>query len=69
MENLEQAKEMLFGAVDEVNTIIKYTDILNTLTDSQDIAELREIISDELNHIERFVLAYVRLSGISIAEE
>ena len=68
-ENLEQAKALMRVVIDESETVVKYTEILQALTDENAKAQLREIISDELNHIERATLEYARLSGIGIAEE
>ena len=43
--------------------------LLGDMTDIQAQADMREIISDELNHIERFMNVFVEASGIAPAEE
>ena len=68
-QTIMQAQSAMRGVVDEAETVIKYTEILAKLTDENDKAELREIISDELNHLERFTVLYAKLTGIEIAED
>ncbi len=68
-KGIEQALSMMQGALDEASTILTYTRIYQTLSDANAIAEMKEIISDELNHIERFVVSYAKLIGIEIAED
>lgn len=68
-ENLDKAITAMQGAEDETATIVKYTGMLKTLNTAEEIAEMKEIISDELNHIVRFIEMYVKLSGIEIAED
>ena len=68
-QTIMQAQSAMRGVVDAAETVIKYTEILAQLTDENDKAELREIISDELNHLERFTVLYAKLTGIEIAED
>ena len=63
------AMAALVGAMDEVETVKKYMALLGDMTDIQAQADMREIISDELNHIERFMNVFVEASGIAPAEE
>jgi len=63
------AMAALDGAMDEVETVKKYMALLGDMTDIQAQADMREIISDELNHIERFMNVFVEASGIAPAEE
>ncbi len=68
-EDLDKAISAMQGAVDETETIVKYTEMLKVLNTPDEIAEMKEIISDELNHIVRFINMYVNLTGIEIAED
>ena len=63
------AMAALDGAMDEGETVKKYMALLGDMTDIQAPADMREIISDELNHIERFMNVFVEASGIAPAEE
>ena len=68
-EDLDKAIAVMRGAVDETETIVKYTELLKVVNTPDEIAEVTEIISDELNHIVRFINMYVNLTGIEIAED
>ena len=63
------AMSALDVSMDEVETVKKYMALLGDMTDIQAQADMREIISDELNHIERFMNVFVEASGIAPAEE
>lgn len=59
-------------AADEATTIAQYTENLAALDaagETDRAAQLREVLSDELNHIARFVEGYVALTGIEISED
>ncbi len=68
-EDLDKAIAVMRGAVDETETIVKYTELLKVVNTPDEVAEVKEIISDELNHIARFINMYVNLTGIEIAED
>lgn len=73
MENLEIAKLAMDGMKDEADTVIKYTEMLKSFTElgasEEVIAQLKEIISDELNHIQNFGAIYTVYSGINPSED
>lgn len=56
------------GLVDEANTVITYTQSLKALSeknvDAEKLNRFKEIIADELNHIEKFGSMYSDLSAI-----
>lgn len=58
------ALDAMQSASEEADTIKKYTERMYRAVSEEDKAQYREIISDELNHIERFAEIYVRLTGI-----
>lgn len=68
----EIARMIAEDAADEASTIAKYTVTLGELIaegKEEDAANLREIISDELNHLAKFAGMYVSLTGIEVSEE
>ena len=73
-DKLEAAAIAMSGVADEAKTIEKYTrdlqNLLELMPEAEEIyKQYREIISDELNHIERFCEIYVNLTGIAFAED
>lgn len=66
---LAEAMAALEGALDEVETVKKYMALLADMTDNQAQADMREIIADELEHVERFMNIFVEASGISPSED
>lgn len=52
---------------DEANATRKYMQLLAYMTDQDDIDEINEIISDELNHAERLAKIVRKYSGIKPA--
>lgn len=66
---LAEAMAALEGTLDEVETVKKYMALLADMTDNQAQADMREIIADELEHIERFMNIFVEASGISPSED
>lgn len=66
---LAEAMAALEGTLDEVETVKKYMALLADMTDNQAQADMREIIADELEHVERFMNIFVEASGISPSED
>ena len=66
---LAEAMAALEGTLDEVETVKKYMALLADMTDNQAQADMREIIADELEHVERFMNIFVEASGIAPAED
>lgn len=66
---LAEAMAALEGTLDEVETVKKYMVLLADMTDNQAQADMREIIADELEHVERFMNIFVEASGIAPSED
>lgn len=66
---LAEAMAALEGTLDEVETVKKYMVLLADMPDNQAQADMREIIADELEHVERFMNIFVEASGISPSED
>ena len=66
---LAEAMAALEGTLDEVETVKKYMVLLADMTDNQAQADMREIIADELEHVERFMNIFIEASGISPSED
>ena len=66
---LAEAMAALEGTLDEVETVKKYMVLLADMTDNQAQADMREIIADELEHVERFMNIFIEASGIAPAED
>ena len=66
---LAEAIAALDGTLDEVETVKKYMTLLADMTDARAQADLREIIADELEHVERFINIFIEASGIAPTEE
>lgn len=66
---LAEAMAALEGTLDEVETVKKYMALLADMTDNQAQADMREIIADELEHVERFMNIFVEASGIAPSED
>lgn len=66
---LAEAMAALEGTLDEVETVKKYMALLADMTDNQAQADMREIIADELEHVERFMNIFIEASGISPSED
>lgn len=71
-EKLTLAVAQAKMAADEATTIAQYTENLAALEaagEEERAVQLREVLSDELNHIAKFVEGYVVLTGIQISED
>lgn len=66
---LAEAMAALEGTLDEVETVKKYMALLADMTDNQAQADMREIIADELEHVERFMNIFIEASGIAPSED
>lgn len=66
---LAEAMAALEGTLDEVETVKKYMVLLADMPDNQAQADMREIIADELEHVERFMNIFIEASGISPSED
>lgn len=66
---LAEAMAALEGTLDEVETVKKYMVLLADMTDNQAQADMREIIADELEHVERFMNIFIEASGIAPSED
>lgn len=75
LPNNKEAPQYALAAIiesnleDEANATRKYCELLTFLTDAADIANIREIISDELNHQTKLRVMFKKYSGIIEAKD
>lgn len=68
--NLQQSITMLNGAVDELSAVRVYVSQLIEMSERGELSDellskYKEIIGDELNHLEIFMSEFVSASGMS----
>lgn len=68
-QKMQQQLDALQGVIDEAQTVQRYIRQASIVENDTVIDTYREIISDELNHMVRFIKMFVDMTGIEVAEE
>lgn len=68
-QKMQQQLDALQGVIDEAQTVQRYIRQASIVENDTVIDTYREIISDELNHMVRFIKMFVDMTGIEVSED